>query len=100
MSAYTDAVEQELKGLEHISIGYLPYEVCNECPEDQNEDCGDEGHFSWSACGSCGSTLGGTRYTAHAKDNDGRLYHFDVCEDCVQYLTYGDEPEHWEGAAA
>jgi hypothetical protein len=83
--------------LEHVSVGYLPHEVCDSCPEAQSEDCGDEGGFSWQSCECCGSSLGGTRYAAHGRDSDGNILHFDVCSDCLEYIANGDEPEAWEG---
>jgi hypothetical protein len=55
----------------------------------------DEGSFSWSDCGICGSPLGGTKYLWHAIV-DGEIVHFiDACTDCVVYLANGDEPETW-----
>ena len=60
-------------------------------------DSPDEGGFSWSDCGICGSTLGGDRYVYHYLDPrgpDGRIYHeTDGCVDCLVYISNGDEPE-------
>lgn len=60
--------------------------------------CCDEGGFSWSACDSCGSHLGGDRYPAHGviKINDGReiITHFDICVDCLCYHANGDLPRN------
>lgn len=54
----------------------------------------DEGGFSWSGCGICGSSLGGTMESWHGVDAEGRILHFDdACVDCVVYLANGDEPE-------
>lgn len=54
----------------------------------------DEGSFSWSGCGICGSNLGGTVYDWHAVNDDDELLHFnDACTDCVLYLANGDEPD-------
>ena len=96
MSKFTDVVERELSGLEHLSTGYVDHDTCSECPEEQNEDVGDEGYFSWSSCECCGSTLGGDRYAAHGRMTDGSLVHFDVCVDCLWYINYGEEPETWD----
>ena len=52
-------------------------------------DIASEPHFSWSHCESCGSTLGGNRYAAHGIEKDGSLNHFEVCEDCLYFLNYG-----------
>ena len=59
---------------------------CDECDE-----CGDntesEPWFSWQPCELCGSTLGGDRFPAHAKDNaDDVIYHFEICVDCLMEL--------------
>lgn len=97
MSAFTKAVENGLTGLEHVSVGYMSYEKCGDCPIGGDEsDCGDEGHFSWSACDCCGSSLGGTRYAAHGLDSEGNIVHLDVCVDCLQFIANGEEPENWQ----
>ena len=56
----------------------------------------DEGGFSWRACDSCGSTLGGDRYAAHAIDDEG-ITHISICVDCLCFHANGDIPEQWEG---
>ncbi len=57
----------------------------------------DEGGFSYQDCDCCGSSLGGDRYAAHGhvtmKDGAVVLCHFDICEDCLQYLANGTLPE-------
>ena len=91
MSDYTDRVERGLEGLRAVSFG-----PCYGEPwcEDYTEDVGDEGGFSWSPCGICGSTLGGDRYVWHWLDEDGELMHeSDGCADCLIYISNGDEPE-------
>ena len=56
-----------------------------------------EAGFSWSACGICGSSLGGDREVWHWVDDKNRIQHeSDACTDCVIYLANGDEPEAWE----
>lgn len=61
------------------------------------EEIYDEGSFSWSGCGICGSHLGGTLYSWHGVDSNGDIMHFDdACTDCVMYLANGDEPDEWE----
>jgi hypothetical protein len=91
MSKYTRAVERNLSGLHAVSTGACP--GCAECA-DVDPDVGDEGGFSWSGCGICGSSLGGTLYRWHALTPDNELLHFDdCCQDCVFFLANGDEPE-------
>jgi len=104
MSKYTDSVEQNLEGLTAVSTGLCP--GCGECadqcglePEEYEQayeegSVCDEGGFSWSGCGICGSTLGGTLYTWHGINSEGEILHFDdACTDCVMYLANGVEPE-------
>jgi len=115
MSAYTDAVERGLKGMEAVSTGTCP--GCKECMDrdgvaDAAEhraswSSGDlnDGYraFSWRPCGICGSTLGGDRERWHwvSFRPDGRdgfpairsiEHEDDACTDCVMYLANGDEP--------
>ena len=107
MSAFTDSIEVELKGIHAVSSGgILPdcpecdqsiREACNgECGGDDVCYCADEPSFSWSRCESCGSTFGGDRFNAHGiiteTDN---LIHFRMCVDCVMFHANGDEPEDW-----
>lgn len=89
---YQAAAERNLEGLEFVSTGACP--GCDECglsesPTEHERGCADEGGFSWSSCEACGSTLGGSRYPAHGRDKNGDLLHFEVCEDCLMYLNYG-----------
>jgi hypothetical protein len=64
------------------------------------QDVIDEGSFSHCSCDSCGSGLGGTRYTAHGWTDKARelgfpvseLCHLDICEDCLQYHANGELP--------
>jgi hypothetical protein len=64
----------------------------------------DEGSFSWSECDSCGSTLGGSRYKAHAihveafgpnakRPDD--IHHIEICVDCLMFHANGDKPDEW-----
>lgn len=56
----------------------------------------EEGGFSSSSCGICGTNLAGDRFIGHALDENGELMHFDDgCVDCVLYISNGDEPEEW-----
>ena len=54
--------------------------------------------FSVSQCDCCGSRLAGSRYPAHGIIQDGpqkgEALHLDICEDCVFFLAYGDEPDN------
>lgn len=87
---------------------------CKECfswlddcadPSESDMDSANEGGFSWCACDSCGSSLGGNRYPAHAihkeafgpdakRPND--VTHISICADCLRYHANGDIPEDWE----
>ena len=101
--------DRRTNGLEFLSCG-----ICSKCGDccgnyDMGEDelceavengsvC-DEGCFSWSDCETCGSSLGGNRYDAHAfmklNANDEKaehLVHMNVCEDCLQYIANGTLP--------
>jgi hypothetical protein len=108
---FQSAVERQLEGIENVSPGVTSF--CETCQrdlglsekeiEEQWEAGGldDEGGFSWSPCESCGSTLGGNRYSAHGwmklKGKD-TLVHLEICEDCLTYLANGDLPEHWQAS--
>jgi hypothetical protein len=102
MSSYTEAVELWCEGLENVSPGPCP--GCSECDlEDvdsmdaEEYELASEGWFSWSRCDSCGTTLGGDRFNAHAFPVEGEGYiHLEICSDCLFYFAYGDEPEIWE----
>jgi hypothetical protein len=115
MSDFTDAVERGLEGCEAPSIGPCP--GCEQCRDEfepdmtmeqfdeawQRGEFSDEGHFSMSECGICGTRLGGQRYIWHFIYNDpsgnlpGELSHQDdACIDCVMLMCNGDEPEQWE----
>jgi hypothetical protein len=91
-----------------ISVGLSP--TCPDCQSDygmdarefyasyENGSVCDEGSLSWSACHSCGSTLGGNRYAAHAFRPGSKepCEHISVCEDCLCFHANGDIPEEWE----
>lgn len=109
MSAYTDAVDNNLDGLHHVSVG-IAVKACAKCAGDHGWSPGDpepepEGAFSACSCDSCGSSLGGDRYAAHGflipegeDPNDDELWaliHLEVCVDCLRYLACGDEPDNW-----
>ena len=54
----------------------------------------DEGSFSWAQCDTCGSTLGGERYTGHCfAPQSMDVIHLDVCVDCLFFIANGDVPE-------
>lgn len=82
--------------LSFVSTGYCP--GCQECAnafgislqeleEQWSAGLSDEGGFSWSLCVNCGSELGGTRYIAHGRDDNGDLEHFRVCQDCFDAIN-------------
>lgn len=88
---YKAAVEHNWRGVEAVSTGSCS--GCEECGlekdcDDHARELAEEPSFSWSACDSCGSTLGGNRHPAHGLIN-GELEHFSVCDDCLYYLNYG-----------
>lgn len=111
MSKYTKAVEQCMDGLTHESVGVCP--DCETCAEDfgfccvhalnaeiESGEVVDDGGFSQSDCDTCGSSLYGARYSAHAvldSSKDREVIHLSVCVDCMQYIANGDKPESWEG---
>lgn len=88
-------VERNLQGVEFFSAGGC--ESCNEggC-EWYDPEVGDESYFSWAPCKLCNRQLGGDRYAAHGMI-DGELAHFNICTDCLFYVTYGDIPEEQKG---
>ena len=102
MGTFANRVNKYLEGVDHVNVG-----ICAECADCDTVDktdeemqeiyaVGDEGHFSWHSCECCGSTLGGQRYAAHGfihTPTGDQLIHLDVCEDCVMFIEYGDEPE-------
>lgn len=118
MSAYTDAVERGLEGLQAVSTGPCP--GCETCAENYGFETDEQGmaafrkawqsgdvesvaSFSWSGCDICGTSLGVDTECWHAiagkpgDDLKGReILHFQsACVDCVMYLANGDEPEEW-----
>ena len=101
MGTFANSVSRALEGMEHVSNG-----VCAECAECdtvgiseedmQERYASQEGHFSWHSCDCCGSTLGGNRNPVHgfiSTPTGPQLIHLDVCDDCVIFIEYGDEPE-------
>ena len=97
--AFLRAIERELVGLAAPTVGALP--GCSECGLDDVTDTDDprvdaafEGSFSWRACDSCGSTLGGDRYPAHT-EFDCKPVHLNICVDCLQYHANGTVPDEW-----
>ena len=82
--------------------GTLPRE-----PTDEDYDLAGEGGFSWSACDSCGSSLGGDRYPLHgiiaesmeaAQAPDSTIEHWRCCVDCLHYHANGTIPTDGEWA--
>lgn len=97
--SFLDDVERCCRGLEHISSS--PAKCCETCQSDYGMDeddpawdelC-DEGGFSWHSCDTCGSSLGGNRYTGHGFTEDGDLVHLSMCADCLVYFANGDVPD-------
>ena len=96
---FVSCAERGLEGKKFVSFGPIYDSGCSECDESGfTEEYGDEGGFSYSQCGICGSRLGGDRYVWHWVDGDGEIMHeHDGCTDCLVYISNGDEPEEWEG---
>jgi hypothetical protein len=97
MSEYTDAVERGLEGLRAASVGTCP--GCPTCEEDHRYEGEliDEGSFSMSRCGICGTSMGGNRFAWHWINPDGEIVHEnDACTDCVMFMANGEEPDQWE----
>ena len=101
MSAFTEAVERQLGGVEHLSAGACA--GCEECGLDEdacqaNIEIASEGSFSRHRCDGCGTRLGGTRYAAHGivmpLGKQARI-HLNVCVDCLAYIANGEEPGEW-----
>lgn len=87
-----------------IAPGAAPdMDCCGNHPADSPEiQWQDEGGFSWQPCDSCGNTLGGNRYPAHAIHRDAfdcgakrpdLVYHIDICADCLLWHANGDLPD-------
>ena len=60
-----------------------------------------EAHFSWSQCDTCGSTLGGDRYTctlAVAGKGEEEQIEVESCVDCVMFAANGQLPEEEDDA--
>ena len=105
LTDFEKAIQHNTKGLASLSTGLVP--CCAECCQSfgleeqamkkrlETGEISDEGHFSWSSCDCCGSSLGGNRYAAHGFDKNGDIIHLDICEDCLCFLANGDLPENW-----
>ena len=108
MSRFTAAIERNWRDY-LIFPGASPN--CRRCGDIGKDDeeaiqLANEGSFSWSACGSCNSGLGGDRYASHAihkqafgpdAQRPGDVHHIEICVDCLMFHANGDEPENWEG---
>ena len=106
MSKFTDAVRANTPTGYSLCLD----SVCKEHGERRCEDYScrhaDEDSvelgFSWRGCDSCGSHLGGDRYTlayvSPYKDGFGcDILELSSCQDCLFYCANGDEPEEWSG---
>lgn len=65
----------------------------------ESGDIIDEGSLTLDDCPCCMRSFDGyhDEYAAHGMD-DGKIVHYDICEDCKDYLTYGTLPDlpGWE----
>lgn len=70
-----------------------------DCWETNQENMTHDLGFSWQACDSCGSHLGGDRYTLSyvGPQPDCEIIELSSCQDCLMYCCNGDEPDEWEG---
>ncbi len=107
MSKFTKAIERNWPD---YTIAPGTSHKCDECTQGVKigEDdiktlqTYDKGSFSWVECDSCGVTLGGSRYNAHAIHKEAfakqpdNVHHVNICTDCLMYHANGDEPENWE----
>jgi hypothetical protein len=96
---YLAAFRRATKGINALSVGAYPQDMCKACSgtgkldddhenDDNCDDCngkgrtcdcpdcadydpeaGDEGSFSWSDCDTCNQSLGGDRHAAHGLIN-------------------------------
>ncbi len=96
---FINAIEYNLKGFSPVDLG--PQPDCDECNriDDPDEKYDREwfstmsdAFFSSNPCESCSSNLGGDRSIAHALDDDKRIYHLEICVDCVQFYANGTLP--------
>lgn len=85
----------------------MEHDGCTDADEHERawhrgDTCSDT-HFSWRACGICGTRLGGDRERWHwidPKDPERAINHEDdCCVDCIYYIAYGTEPEEWRESA-
>lgn len=103
MSKFSKAVYHNLIGLHSVSVGLCPN--CEICANDvgmsleefnealENDEIFDEGNFFWVPCETCDSRLAGMRYAAHGLTKNNDLLHLNVCEDCLQFIANGTEPD-------
>ena len=89
-SIWPERVHRYCEGLP-LAVGNA-HEYCDQCESVEEE----ESHFSWSACDSCGSRLGGDRLAAHAVDKESNVYHYDICPDCAMFHANGELPDNPE----
>ncbi len=89
-----DSEEEALAEIEALVSVFPGAEITAEEVEPSQEemDLAGEAHFSWSACDTCGSPLGGDRHPAHARLESGELVHLSVCTDCLFFINYGETP--------
>lgn len=92
---FIESFTTNTEGITHISTGSA-LRKCSECSDhndyDESGAAYTEPYFSWSACDTCGSALGGNREDAHGT-YDGELVHLAVCADCVVFINSGELPE-------
>lgn len=105
MSEFTDTIAAMWPNY-IIAPGAAPeQDCCGNLPEDDEAayELANEPSFSWQPCESCGSTLGGHRYAAHAIHREAfgpdaarpdDVHHIEICTDCLVWHANGDEPEN------
>ena len=91
---FIESVEHYCAGLT-VAVGCLGPE-CEYADGDDDHQC--ETHFSWSQCDSCGSGLGGDRFTAYGLSNDEPIK-LSICVDCAMYHANGELPANYDNTA-
>lgn len=101
---FIQAIETRCQELKGLSTGPCP--GCSDCADSLGFDSVEEfdlayeigkveseTHFSWAACGICGSSLGGDREPWHYVNDSNEVCHEQgACVDCMLFLANGDLP--------
>jgi hypothetical protein len=78
--------QQEYAAYQKAVANFLEREGVTELTTDP----GSEPFFSWRPCECCGTHFGGNRESAAGYSPvTKKVYHYDICVDCVYYMAYG-----------